>query len=260
MPKLRIAVQLASLGLPFKKALHTAAEMGADAVEIDGRGEVGPRHLSRTGLREVRKMLDDLNLRVGAVTYRTRRGYHVAEELDRRIEGTKQALGFAFELGATVVVNQIGDVPSEPEGAAWDLLLQSLTEIGRYGQRAGAVLAAVTGGEAGADLARLIHALPPATLGITFDPGNLIVNGFSASEGVDALAPHVVHVHVRDAVRDLTRGRGLETPLGRGSVDLPQLIGTLEEQDFRGYWTVVRAECDDPAGDIRNAIRYLRNL
>ena len=260
MPTLRVAVQLASLGLPFKKALHTAAEMGADAVEIDGRGEVGPRHLSRTGLREVRKMLEDLNLRVCALTYRTRRGYHVAEELDRRIEGTKQALRFAFDLGATVVVNQLGDVPTQPEGAAWDLLLQSLTEIGRYSQRAGAVLAAVTGAEAGADLARLINALPPASLGVALDPGNLIINGFSVSDGLNELAPHVVHVHARDAVRDLTRGRGLEMPLGRGSVDFPQLIGALEERGFRGSWTVVRAESEDALGDIRNAIRYLRSL
>lgn len=260
MPKLRVAVQLASLGLPFKKALHTAAEMGADAVEIDGRGEVGPRHLSRTGLREVRKMLDDLNLRVCALTYRTRRGYHVADDLDRRIEGTKQALRFAYELGAAVVVNQIGDVPIQPEGAAWTLLVQSLTEIGRYGQQAGAMLAAVTGAEAGTDLARLIHALPPATLGVAFDPGNLIINGFSASDGLNELAPHVVHVHVRDAVRDLTRGRGLEMPVGRGSVDFPQLIGALEQQGFRGYWTIVRSESNDVREEIRMALHYLRSL
>ena len=50
MPALRIGIELASLHLPFKKALHTAAELGADAVEIDARGEFRPQQLARTGL------------------------------------------------------------------------------------------------------------------------------------------------------------------------------------------------------------------
>ena len=59
MVELRIAVELSGMRMPLKKALHTAAALGADAVEIDARGEVTPR-LSRTGVRQLRKMLDDL--------------------------------------------------------------------------------------------------------------------------------------------------------------------------------------------------------
>ena len=85
MLQIRVGVQLASLRLPFKQGLLTAARMGAEAVEIDGRSELKADELSRTGVRQVRKMLEDLNLRVSAVTYRTRRGYQVADDLDRRV-------------------------------------------------------------------------------------------------------------------------------------------------------------------------------
>ena len=256
----RIGIQIASLRLPFKKALHTAADLGADAVELDARNEIRPRDLSQTGLRQVRKMMDDCNLRVCAVRFPTRRGYNEPDALDRRIDATKDVLRLAPQLGASVVINHVGRVPDESEGAAWDLLVQSLTDLGRFGQRVGATLVAETGAESGPDLARLLQALPDGSIGVNLDPGNLIVNGFSVSDALDALGPHVMHVHAKDGVRDLAQGRGLETPLGRGAVDFPELIGNLEEYEYRGYFTIERERCDNPVMEIGLAVQYLQNL
>jgi sugar phosphate isomerase/epimerase len=260
MLQMKIGIQLSSLRLPFKKALATAARLGADAVEIDARGEIKPADLTRSAARQVRKMLDDLNLRVCAVSFRTRHGYNVAENLEARVEATKDAMRMAYDLGASVVINQVGRIPSEPQGPAWELLVQSLADIGRHGQHVGALLAAETGSESGADLARLIAALPPGSLGVNFDPGNLVVNNFSVNEAVDALAEHVLHVHAKDGVRDLAQGRGVEVPLGRGSVDFAQLLGVLEEHQYRGYFTIERENADDPVFEIGQAVSYLKSL
>jgi sugar phosphate isomerase/epimerase len=246
--------------MPLKQGLHTAARLGATAVEIDARGEIKPGELSATGLRHLRKMLEDLNLRVSAVGFATRRGYNVLDDLDRRVEGTKQALRFAFELGATVVVNSVGRVPTEPQGPDWDTLVAVLTEIGRFAERAGARLAARTGSESGETLAALIAALPEGALAVDLDPGGLIVNGFSTPDAVAALGRHIAHVHARDAVRDLARGRGLEVALGRGSVDFTALFGALEEHGYRGYVTIERTSSDDPAREYGDAVEYLRSL
>lgn len=260
MPQLRVGIQLASLRLPFNKALLTAARLGADAVEIDARFQLKPSEFSRTGIRQIRKTLDDHNLRVCAIGFPTRRGYDNPHELDRRVQATKEAMQFAYDLGCSVVVNQVGRVPAAEDSPAWQTLVEVLTDLGGYGQRVGAFLAAETGTEDGADLVRLINALPPGSLPVSFDPGNLIINGFSAREGIAALGTHVVHVHAKDAVRDLAQGRGLETPLGRGSVDFPELIGALEEFNYRGYFTVERQHAEDPVTEIGNAVQYLRNL
>ena len=72
MLEIKLGIELASLRLPFKKALLTARELGAVAVEIDARGELRPQDLSHTGVRQVRKMLDDLNLRVSCLSFRKR--------------------------------------------------------------------------------------------------------------------------------------------------------------------------------------------
>jgi sugar phosphate isomerase/epimerase len=260
VPALKIGIQLSSLRLPFRQALVTAARLGASGVEIDARGELRPQELGQTGLREVRRLLEEHNLRVAAVGFRTRRGYDTAEELDKRVAATKAAMQFAADLRAPVVVNQVGRVPAESSGPAWNILIEALTDLGHFGQHVGATLAAQTGSESGADLARLLEALPPYAVGVDLDPGNLIVNGLSPLETVEALGPRILHVHARDAVRDLTRGRGLEVPLGRGMADFPALLGALENFSYRGYFTIARQDADDPLHEIGAAVSYLNEI
>lgn len=260
MLQIKVGVQLASLRLPFKKALLTAAQMGADAVEIDLRNELKPEELSRTGIRQVRKMLDDLNLRVSCASFRTRRGYAVTEGLDRRVEATKEALRVAYELGTTVLVNQVGRIPSPDNRAEWDTLRDALADIGRSGQRVGATLTAETGTESGEELLRLIRALPDGALAVDLHPGNLILHGHSPLDAARVLAEHVVHVHAADATRDLAQRRNIEVALGRGNAEFPELLAILEEHRYRGYLTIERRASADPLFEIGQAVEYLRNL
>jgi sugar phosphate isomerase/epimerase len=257
---LRIGIQLASLRLPFKQALITAAQLGASAVEIDGREQVTPAELTQTALRQIRKLLEDLNLRVCAVSFRTRRGYGDLEDLDRRIDATKAAMQMAYSLGASVVINQIGSLPLEDSGPVWDRLRMSLDDLGRFGQRVGAMLAAETGAESGPELAKLINSLPEGTMGVNFDPGNLILNSHSVEEAATALGRHVLHVHAKDAVRDLARRRGVEVELGRGSVDFASMLAQLEEFGYQGYITVKRENAANPVAEIGQAVEYLKEV
>lgn len=266
MPELKIGVSLASLKMPFKKALHIAAQLGASGVEIDARNDLRPQELSDTGRRQLRKMMDDLNLRVAAVRFPTRRGYDVAHDLDRRLAATQEAMKFAYSLGADVVINSVGFVP-EPsdasdssENAAYQQLQASLTDLARVGQRVGAMLACETGSEPVERLVRLLESLPERSIGIAFNPGNLVVNDCYAPDAIEKCASQTLVVVARDGVRDLARGRGLEVPLGRGSVEFPHLLGVLEEQPYRGWFIVDRHDSRDPVTELGQAIRYLRAL
>jgi sugar phosphate isomerase/epimerase len=260
MPAIKLGVEARSARLPLKRLLPLVRQWGAGAVELDARGDANPQQLSQTGRRQLRKLFDDFELRVAAIGFRTRRGYDVVDELDRRVEATKAAMKLAYDLGASWVVNQVGRVPEEAENPRWNLLVEALSDLGRFGQRTGAGLAAETGSESGADLARLVAALPPGAIGVALNPGNLIINGFSASEAVAALGSNIVYVHAQDGVQDLAQGRGIEVPLGRGSADFPALLGALEERDYRGYWTVVRENSPNPSEELGHAVSYLKSL
>jgi sugar phosphate isomerase/epimerase len=260
MPALKIGIQLASLRVPLARAIPLAARLGANAVEIDARHGLKTGELTQTALRELRKTLDDYRIQVCAISYRTRRGYGTLAELDARVNGTKEAMRMAHALGASIVVNHVGNIPAKPEGDEWNLLVQVLTDLGRFGQHAGALLAAQTGGADPNDLKNLIAALPDGSLFVDFDPGQLTVNSFSPSEALQLLAGHIVHVHATDGVRDLARGRGVEVQLGRGSVDFPELLATLAQSGYRGCFTLQSENADDPAAEIGQAIQYLRSL
>lgn len=260
MLQLKKAIRLDCLRQPFKKAIVTAASLGADAIEINGRTEIKPADMSRTAVRHLRKMLEDLNLKVSAVNFPTRQGFDVTDNLDQRIDATKAAMKMAYELGCNIVVNRIGRVPNEMDDPRWDTMVQALTDIGMYGQKAGAWLAARTGTEDGDTLHRLINSLPKYAIGIDFDPGDFLINGHSATDAMKAIGEHVMNFRARDAVTDLSIGRAIEVQLGRGSVDWATLLGTLEERGYKGYVAVERQGVDDPVLECGQALEYLTNL
>ncbi|MHC4401097.1 MAG: sugar phosphate isomerase/epimerase family protein, partial [Planctomycetota bacterium] len=250
MPALKIGLDLASLRLPVKKALPAAAELGADAVEIDARGELKPRELSQTGMRQLRKMLDDLRLRVSAVRFHTRNGYDTLPGLDARIAATKAAMEFAYDLGASVVVNRVGRVPADSQSDARRLLVEALDDLGRHGNQVGALLAADTGTESGEDLAGLLAELPDGTMGVNLNPGNLVLGGFSALEAVACLKDKILHVHATDAVVELAGQRGGPVSPGQGAADFPALLGALDEHGYRGYFSGVVGGEEEPLPNV----------
>lgn len=259
MPHLKIGIELAGLALPAKKALRLAADLGADAVEIDGRGEFAPRNLSETGLRQLRKMLIDLRLRVASVSFRTRRGYDTPAELDARVEATKAAMQLAAQVGAATVVNHVGRVPSDQGEVDDGLLVEVLTDLAHYGNHVGAFLAAESGSESGQDLAQLMDRLPEGTIGVDFNPGNLVAAGHSPEEAVAALGSRILHVHATDGYCDLATRRGELAPLGTGAADFPTLLGMLQQSGYQGYFTI-RPQGTDPGAAAANAVEYLRKM
>lgn len=260
MLELRIAIQLGSLRQPFKEALDTAALLGAQAIEIDARTELKPAEMTRTAVRHIRKMLEDRKLRISSVRFPTRRGYSVADDIDRRVEATKDAMRMAYDLGAPVVVNHIGEIPETSEGPEWNLLLEVLYDLGRFSQKAGTTFAATTGSDNGERLRRVLDVLPIGYLFVDFDPAELIIHGFSPSDAIDLLASHVQVFRGRDAAREYSLGLGKEVQLGRGSVDFPHLLSKIEEAQYQGFITLQRNETNNAVFELTQSVEYLRNL
>jgi sugar phosphate isomerase/epimerase len=249
---LKLSVQIATLRLPFPQTLSLAAELGAEAVEIDARGEINPQTLSRTGLREVRKMLADLRLRAAAVAFRTRRGYATLEDLDRRVATTKAAMELASQLGASMVLNSIGAIPPDEDAGARQTLREVLNDLGRFGNRVGAILAVQTGNESGVQLARLLAELPEQTLAVDLNPARLMAGGFSPLEAIAALGQWIQYVEVTDA------RRGEPVALGRGDADFPAILAALDEHAYRGHFALGCLAAQDPKRELADAIAHLR--
>ena len=242
--------------------METAARIGADAIEVNGRTEIKPRDMSRTAVRHLKKMLADYQLKISAVNFPTRAGYSSQELLEQKIDGTKAAMTMAYELGCNVVVNDIGPIPEDRESQAWQTLTEALSDIGNHGQRCGAWLAAKTSANSGdgTKLKELIDFLPTQSLLVDFDPASFVLAEQSATDAMGLLAEHVANFRARDAVRDFSLGRGVEVELGRGSIDWAALLGGLEQQNYAGHITVDRDAEADPVSQCAQGLEYLSNL
>ena len=54
-----MSVPALSLSRDLRRALARARELGVRGVEIDGRRGIAAEHITQTGLRQIRKWLDD---------------------------------------------------------------------------------------------------------------------------------------------------------------------------------------------------------
>lgn len=259
MPGIKVGVQLASFGKPFKQAVLAAAALGVDSIEIDARRDLNPSELSGTAVRQIRKLLTDLNLRVVAVRFQTRRGYDQPEELERRVAATKEAMRMAANLGAGVLVNQVGLITESADDPGLDLLRNVLGDLGKLSHHLGVFLGCETGSEPLSRLTNFIETLPEGTAGLTLNPGNLIANGFEVDD-LPSAVKHIFLVHAKDAVRDRARGRGSEVPLGRGLAEFPLIAGALDERYFPGAFVIDRDPSKNAVEELTRSIAFLKSL
>jgi len=259
MIRFRIAAQTKCFAQPIRKALHTAARLECDGVQFDARQELRPAELSETGLRQLRKMLNDLNLRVGSLAFPTRRGYANPDDLERRLEATVAAMRLASQLRARILIFNMGNLPAS-ESTEQATLIEAITSLAVHGNRLGVRLAAQATSADAQALVDFVDALPEGTLGLDLHPARLIAQGESPAEFVSIAGKHLVHVHATDGVHDLASGHGVEVELGRGTADFPELLGMLEEFEYRDWLTIERRDSRQPIEDMGNAVKFLRSL
>ena len=259
MTAVRIAAATSVLGQPFRKALHIAAAAGVDGVQIDARDELRPADMTGTALRQVRKMLEEANLRVAGAALATRRGLLAPQDFERRIEAVTAAIGLASKLGGGVLVTNLGTLPAEDDARRSEVL-DALTLLGAAGQRAGVVLAIAAADIEPDELATLLAELPEGTLGLDFNPGDLIAHGCTPREWLDRLGPHVVHFTAADAVPGIGGATAIQVELGRGVADVHELVARLLEQyGYRGWATAGRRGSASPEQELHDAAAFIRS-
>ncbi|MCC7473864.1 MAG: sugar phosphate isomerase/epimerase [Pirellulales bacterium] len=260
MSIIRIGIQTRSLRQPVRQALTTAARLGASGVELDAWHELRPNELSQSGLKELRKLLDDRGLNVSAVAFPTRYGFEVPEQLERRVQAAQDAMRLAATLRSNVIILYAGQIPNDTTAQGYRCLIESLTTLAVLGDRIGVRPALQTVGNSPEDYARLLAVLPECAIGIDFHPAGLIAAGASPPMAVEVLGWHVLHVHACDAVRDFATKHAVDVELGRGSAEFPELIGRLCEFDYRGWVTIECPNAADPFTTCENAIAFLKSM
>lgn len=101
---------------------------------------------------------------------------------------------------------------------------------------------------------RLVSRFDPEVVGVIFDPGNMVVEGYENYRlGLQLLGEYVAHVHVKNGYWERAQGaaetawRCRWTPVDRGWVDWQQVIADLKSVGYDGYLGV-----EDFSGAMRS--------
>ncbi|HSK67775.1 MAG TPA: sugar phosphate isomerase/epimerase family protein [Candidatus Limnocylindria bacterium] len=274
-----IGILLESLRLPFPQALDAARSLGVQGVQVYAtNGELSPDRLTPAAKRDFLKQVKDRGLVVSAVCGDLGHGFGDPYQNPMLIGRSKRILDLSKEWECGIVTTHIGVVPPDPDHPRYRVMQDACGELARYADGIGCRFAVETGPETAATLKGFLDSLGSRGVSVNLDPANLVmVTGDDPVRAVHTLKDYIVHTHAKDGVKlfdkdpekvyGIVRDDALvtdhafsEVPLGEGGVDFPAYLAALREVGYKGFLTIEREVGDDPAGDIRKAVAFLRGL
>ncbi|MFN4259855.1 MAG: sugar phosphate isomerase/epimerase family protein [Gemmataceae bacterium] len=178
-----------------------------------------------------------------------------------RLQRFQWGLQRTLDLGLRDIMLHAGFIP-EPGSPDREAFLDTLAQLSDLAKTKGITVAFETGQET-ADLLRLtLDELKCPNLKVNFDPANMLLyEKGDPLRAVEILAPDIVSVHVKDAIRTKVPGTwGDEVPLGQGEVNIREFIRALKRVGYRGPLCIEREVGDQQQrlADIAHGIRYVR--
>jgi sugar phosphate isomerase/epimerase len=110
---------------------------------------------------------------------------------------------------------------------------------------------------------RLVSHFDPRHVGVIYDLGNLVFEGYE-DHGIalDLLGPYVGHVHLKNAAHFRAEGGGWKagwTPLEDGEVRVPEFLALLRGRGYDGWVSIEDMSLDrSPLGTLRHNAAQLR--
>ncbi|MDB6016769.1 MAG: hypothetical protein JWR19_1258 [Pedosphaera sp.] len=165
----------------------------------------------------------------------------------------------AENLGLKLVTFHAGFLPHDLSDPDFTKLLERITRIADLFGARGIELGLETGQETADTLEAFLTKLNHPSVGVNFDPANLILYG--KGDPIDALrqlSPWIKQCHIKDARRAKMPGTwGQEVVVGSGEVNWPAFFKVLNASSFGGNLAIEREAGNQRVADILTARQYV---
>jgi L-ribulose-5-phosphate 3-epimerase len=258
--RLRLGLNLAASELPVRTALGAAARAAVACVSADAVGELDPTTLSDTGRRELRTLLRGANLELASLHCPLSRGLDDPERLQVRLEHLARVMKLSIDLGPRLLTMPLPRLPAEGDMTRAETLREALTYLAAAGDRFGVVVAVEPGLDGAAETRAYLDTFDTGSLAVNFDPANVIAHGRDPAASVTPFAGLLRQVRARDCRAAVGAGAATEAAVGRGVVDWPVLLATLEAAEYRGDVIVDRGPGPGRWDDVLAGVQFLRQF
>jgi len=230
--------------MPLEEALRMIADIGYDGVElcVSPRHNIMPEDLDSAQRRQLKRMLQELNLGVPSLFMLGSVLTEDEEAHKKRLDLTRQVMELARDL-------DIGEPPVISTGiggrtAMWEthrrLLVQLLEDYAKLASDEGFILAVEPHVNAMVDRSEraiwLMETLSNPLIRLHFDIVHLYLAREPISEAVHKLVPYTAHTHVTDA--RILEDRFELVPLGQGELDCVEYVKAMYEAGWTDFITV----------------------
>ena len=183
-------------------------------------------------------------------------GVRPDETWSATLERAKKVAQIAAEMNISLVTMHAGFLP-EDQSDERSTMIDRLSQLGDLFGSNGIDLAFETGQETGDVLVDVLQELSHPTIGVNFDPANMILyNKGNPVSALETLLPWIKQIHIKDAVITDVEGEwGCEVPVGTGDVDWGSFLAAVPD-----YIDLVieREAGSDRIADIKTAIDLLK--
>ena len=161
----------------------------------------------------------------------------------------------ARRLGLELVTFHAGFLPHGADDPERAVLLDRLRHVADVFADQGVAVALETGQETAETLEQVLHDLGRPSVGVNFDPANMLLYGMGEPvEALERLLPWVRQVHVKDARRAADPGQwGEEVPVGIGEVRWDAFFDVLARKHPRVDLVIEREAGDARVADVATA-------
>jgi L-ribulose-5-phosphate 3-epimerase len=244
----------------FDEALRGVAAAGFRHVELSAVPG-WTEHVPLDGTEEVRGKLDEHGLT--AVSLSGHSDLTTREGLEHGV----RAVRWAAEYGIPIVNTAVGGHASKEESE--QAFLQNIGELADAAEEAGVVVALEIHGDimaSGRKTLPLLEKIGRDSVKVNYDTANVeFYSGDKAVDDLEAIAPHLAHVHLKDTVG----GKGVWNfgAIGSGSVDFGRVLEILERAGYTGPLSVELEfegepwpPLDEVDESMRRSYEHLRGL
>ncbi len=235
-------------------AVRLARRFGLDGIEIRSAWERRPDKLSEDQVRTLRGLARDGDMAVCSVaTPVFKCSLDDRNAVSEHMEILKRCLGLCCELEAPIArvftfwkpgaAGAPGGAGRErPWGEVISPIADHLTKAAdiaaRFSRRLGIENEPSVNGSTCEKVASLLARVNHPALGAVWDPANALYDPQSERpypEGYQALRGHILHVHVKDALRDPQTNVTAAVALGDGDVPYGDIFRQLRHDRYRGF-------------------------
>ena len=156
-------------------------------------------------------------------------GVRLDEYWEENLASAKANAELAARLKLPIVTFHAGFIPHDKKDPVNAVMISRLQQIADVFAAKGVNVAYETGQETAGTLLAALADINRKNVGVNFDPANMILYGMGDPVvALQKLAPHVMQVHVKDAIPAKTPGQwGEEKKAGEGAVNWPEFFRIL---------------------------------